>query len=127
MRFSFNPNARLIVVRAHVSGPRGRGDLQLVLDTGASRTLISEQLLRIAGYDPHDAVAQGRMTTASGIRSVPVVIVQKLSALGCERVDLPVVCHTLPSSTAYDGLLGLDFFRGREIRIDFRNGQIELT
>ena len=89
--------------------------------------MVSEQLLRIAGYDPDDAIGQARMTTASGIRSVPVVVVEKLAALGHERVDLPVICHTLPSSTAYDGLLGLDFFRGREIRIDFRSGQIELT
>jgi hypothetical protein len=37
-----------------------------------------------------------------------------------------VLAHTLPIGVKIDGLLGLDFPRGFERRIDFRNGILEL-
>ena len=43
----------------------------------------------------------------------------------CEHV--PLVCHTLPASAAVDGLLGLDFMRGKRLIIDFRTGIIDLV
>ncbi len=38
-----------------------------------------------------------------------------------------VLCHTLPPSATVDGLLGLDFFRGHQLTVDFQTGQITLT
>jgi hypothetical protein len=37
-----------------------------------------------------------------------------------------VVAYTLPPTASVDGLLGPDFFRGCELTIDFRSGQIAL-
>jgi hypothetical protein len=33
---------------------------------------------------------------------------------------------TLPAATSVEGVLGLDFLRGRALNIDFRTGQITL-
>ena len=38
--------------------------------------------------------------------------------------DFPIVCHTLPPSAAVDGVLGLDFFRGTRLVLDFRKGLV---
>jgi hypothetical protein len=35
--------------------------------------------------------------------------------------------HTLPPSAGVDGLLGLDFFRGQVLTVDFHKGMIALV
>jgi len=42
-------------------------------------------------------------------------------------VDFPVLGHTSPPSAGVDGLIGLDFFRDRNLLIDFRAGQITVA
>jgi hypothetical protein len=79
------------------------------------------------GYNPAASPDRVRLTTASGIESAPRVIVEAIEALGETRRNFPLVCHTLPESTAVDGLLGLDFLRGMRLGIDFRTGIIELS
>ena len=85
------------------------------------------RLIRILGYDP--AIVPGRiqMTTGSGMEFVPRIIVEKIEALGQDRQNFLVVCHTLPSSAMVDGVLGLDFFRERQLIIDFRTGLVTVN
>jgi hypothetical protein len=125
--FSFNPHQELIIVRAELEGPSGTGNLRLALDTGASTSLISAGMLVTVGYDPALAPQRVQITTGSGIEFVPRITLQRLRALGEERTGLLVLCHTLPPSAGVDGLLGLDFFRGRILTIDFRAGQIDMS
>lgn len=66
------------------------------------------------------------MTTASGVEYVPRIAMDRLEELGQHRRGSQVVAHTLPPSTTVDGLLGLDFFRGTRLTIDFANGRITL-
>jgi hypothetical protein len=49
-----------------------------------------------------------------------------VEALGRVLEDFPLICHTLPSSTNVDGLLGLDFFRGTSLHIDFKTGFVSV-
>jgi len=79
------------------------------------------------GYDPALAPQRVQVTTVSGVVYVPRLALDKIAALGQERISFPVLCHTLPPSAAIDGLLGLDFFRGQTLTIDFRSGQITLA
>src|SRR5207248_721496 len=58
---------------------------------------------------------------------VPRLALVKLTALGQDRIDFPVLCHTLPPSATVDGLLGLDFLRGCIVTIDFQRGDISLA
>lgn len=48
----------------------------------------------------------------------------RVEALGQERRDFPVLCHTLPPSATVDGVLGLDFFRGQRLMVDLRAGVV---
>ena len=75
------------------------------------------------GYDPAVAPKRFQVSTESGVEFVPRLTVTKIAALGQEQNDFSVLCHTQPASVRVDGLLGLDFFRGQSLSIDFRAGQ----
>jgi hypothetical protein len=83
-------------------------------------------LLVSIGYNPDLSSDRVQITTGSAVQFVPRMIVKRLLALGSEQTNFPVLCHTLPPSAGVDGLLGLDFFRGNKLRIDFIQGIIIL-
>jgi len=124
MSFSFDPQQGLVIVRAELSGPAGRGILRLALDTGATSSLINFSLLVATGYDPALSRDRVEITTGSGVEFAPRLTLNKLAALGQTFVDFPVLAHTLPSSAGVDGLLGLDFFRKRKLTLNFRRGRL---
>ena len=126
MSVPFNPDEGLIIVRAEITGPSGNGVLRLALDTGATGTVINTGMLISVGYDPALSPERFQITTGSGVEFVPRVTVNTMTALRQTMADLPVLCHTLPPSTGVDGILGLDFFRGKALTIDFGSGMIVL-
>jgi hypothetical protein len=81
-------------------------------------------MLVALGYDPALSADRVQVTTRSGVEYAPQVELQRLTAL--ERYGLRVLGHTLPPTSGVDGLLGLDFFRGLRLSIDFRAGQLRL-
>jgi predicted aspartyl protease len=127
MRTPFHPQQGLILITARIWGPAGDTYARLALDTGATSTTINVAKLVYAGYDPAIAPDRVQMTTGSGIEFVPRLLIDRIVALGQERTNLRILAHTLPTSASVDGLLGLDFFRGQHLSIDFRNGEITLT
>lgn len=126
MSYSFAPRQGLIVVETEVEGPSGNVVLRLALDTGATDTLINRTMLLLAGYDPAQASAFRRITTAGGATTVPQLALTRISALGHDCAGFLVLCHSLPPGTGVDGLLGLDFLRGKTLTVDFRSGSLTL-
>jgi hypothetical protein len=57
VKFPFDPNEGPIYVEAEVSGPTGRSDLRLLLDPGATITLIDPDRLIGVGFYSSTAVA----------------------------------------------------------------------
>lgn len=127
MSVSFNAQQGAVVVVAELEGPTATVHVRLALDTGATTTMVRTGMLALAGHDPSQAVTQQTVVTASGVETLPVVFTKHLDALGQKRTGFPVLAHTLPPGTGLDGVLGLDFFRGLTLTIDFRQGLITLT
>jgi hypothetical protein len=127
MRFPFNPQRGLIIVSTELSGPAGSAVLPLALDTGAAGTMVNVGMLVAVGYDPALIPERIQVTTGSGVEFAPRVMVGQIVALGQGRTDFPVLGHTLPPSAGVDGLLGLDFFRGQSLTLDFRAGEASLA
>ena len=127
MSFSFDPHQGLIIVPAELWGPNGSAVLRLALDTGATGTLVNTGMLVALGYDPALMPDRVQITTGSGVEFVPRVLLDRIRVFGEESTEFPVLGHTLPPSAGIDGLLGLDFFRGRSLTIDFRAGQVALA
>jgi predicted aspartyl protease len=88
---------------------------------------VNIAMLVALGYDPALEPTRVQVTTGSGVEYAPRVTLSRILALGQERVDFPVLGHTLPPSAGVDGLLGLDFLRGRSLTVDFRTGQVMLV
>lgn len=99
---------------------------RFALDTGATGTLANAALLTTLGYDPALVSDRVQVTTGSSVEYVARVRISEIRALGLTRTDFPVLVHTLPPSSNIDGLLGLDFLRGKILKIDFCQGKIEL-
>ena len=127
MSSPFDPRRGLIGIGAELNGPSGAAVLRLAVDTGATSTLVSVAMLVAIGYDPALAADRVQVTTGSGVEFAPRIELHRLTALGQERLGFPVLGHTLPPSAGVDGLLGLDFFRGLRLTIDFRTGQLDLA
>jgi hypothetical protein len=123
----FNPKMGPILVEAEATGPTGSTNLKLVLDTGATTSLIRLACLARLGFDPNQPDGHLHMTTGSSVGIVPVFALTRFSALGQNQFNFAVIGHPLPSSAGVDGLLGLDFLRGQILTLDFRVGQITLA
>lgn len=126
MSLSFNPDEGLIIVPTKLTGPSGDVLVRLALDTGATTTLIGWARAVLVGCDPAAATERMEVTTASGLEFMPRIRLHAVRALGRERTDFPVLCHTLPPSATVDGVLGLDFLRGARVLLDFVKGTIEV-
>jgi predicted aspartyl protease len=126
MTFPFDGQQGLIIVDAEVEGPTGAANLRLALDTGATRTLISRELLAAIACERDEAGQESEAATVSGVETVPHFVVRRLAALGSERKNLTVIGHTLPPQVGVDGLLGLDFLRGKNLTVNFAIGQVVL-
>jgi len=127
MSYPFNAQRGLIALQAELFGPSGSAVLRLALDTGATATLVNVGLLVALGYDPALAPVRVQVTTGSGVEFAPRVTINKIATLGQEHDNFPVLGHTLPPSAGVNGLLDLDFLRGRELVIDFRQGRVRLV
>jgi predicted aspartyl protease len=125
MTFPFDPLQGLIIGSGELEGSLGTVLVQLVLDTGATETLLNTKPLIAAGYQPIQGTPQHTMATAGGILQVQYLRVNRLQALGQDRFYLPVLAHDLPASIQADGVLGLDFLRTLNgLTLNFQTGEI---
>lgn len=127
MRETFDRTRGLIVSSARLRGPTGETYARLALDAGATLTIVRTAVLVSIGCDPDGARDRIRITTGSGVASAPKISIARLDAIGQRRESMSILSHTLPASAGVDGLLGLDFFRGRKLVIDFRKGWLSLA
>ncbi len=127
MSLSFDPKEDgLIIVPTRLFGPKKDIGVRLALDTGAMDSMISASALFILGYDSSFIKDRIQLTTGSGVKWVPRMVLSQINALDLTRKDYSVLCHTLPSSATVDGVLGLDFLRDHKLEIDFRKGLVNL-
>lgn len=124
MSLHFDPEAGAVIVPARLLGPDAEVVARLALDTGATLSVLNWELVVFLGYDPGILPARIQIVTASSVEFVPQIAIEQIETLGKERRNFPVLCHSLPPSATVDGLLGLDFFRGERLVLDFRAGTV---
>lgn len=89
--------------------------------------MINLEAVGATGYDVQNAIEYRQISSVTGRETVPVIKVERLLALGRERINFPVLAFSLPRNMQVDGLLGLDFLHGGILQIDFRLGTVELN
>jgi hypothetical protein len=127
MSTPFDPTRPKVVTSGLVVGPQRTSPVRFALDTGSNQTVISATILTLLGYDLSVATRHGRLRSATGGAAAPVIEVRQLDALEHTRSNFRVVAHDMPPAVTYDGLLGLDFFRGLVLTLDFSRGRVSLN
>jgi hypothetical protein len=117
----FTPGQR-IMVDVTVNGT---ATANLLLDTGADRTMINPRVLVAAGASLARPVGSARVTGVAGSDEVSFVVVESLQ-IGEARVGrLPVASYDIGAGG--DGLLGRDFLDRFNVTIDSTNGLVHLA
>jgi predicted aspartyl protease len=129
-RVIYDPSASSIVVDLLLESADDRSTLLIpvVLDTGASITIVAVDIMARLGYDPaNPTLDRQRIITGSGVEYAPCTTVRSATAIGQKVDNLEVLCHDLPPESGVDGLLGINFLKHFKLTIRFRKGIIDLT
>lgn len=122
-RVKFTPGQPIMVTARINDG----GSAQLILDTGAGRTVINPAVLNALGVSYNNA-QRGSLKGVTGDAEVVAVRVESLDVSGARYGPLLVVSHdTGFGSGRGDGLLGRDFLDNFTITIDNGAGILTLT
>lgn len=126
MSLVFEPSEGVILVPTRLQGPTRSLVALLVLDTGAEGTVVKADFISALGFDLSAAPDAVELTTAGGIVRAPRVRLERIEVLGHARPNFGVTAYTTPPRPGVDGILGMDFFLGRKLTIDFRIGLVTL-
>jgi hypothetical protein len=103
----------------------GTASANLLLDTGADRTMINPRVLVAAGAPVSRPVGSARVTGVTGGEEVSFVVIESLE-VGEARVGRMQVA-SYDVAGAGDGLLGRDFLDRFSVNIDSANGVVTLS
>ncbi|MGH7828715.1 MAG: retroviral-like aspartic protease family protein, partial [Candidatus Binatia bacterium] len=126
LKYPLDREAGIILVKTKVYGPKGDAIVNLALDTGATWTLVSWEAAVQLGYDPASVRDRTPVTTGSSVEYCPKINLRRLESLGKSVSNLEALCHTLPPTSRVDGLLGLNFLRRFDVRINYKEGYISV-
>ncbi|HEU4626172.1 MAG TPA: retroviral-like aspartic protease family protein [Steroidobacteraceae bacterium] len=104
----------------------GKGPFRLVVDTGASHSTFSPQLVTMLGLSPSfDEPLM--LNGVTGVAQVPTVAVERIQAgdMTIEHAQVPVVLSSI--MTGADGILGVAGLRNQRILVDFRHDRVVIT
>lgn len=125
-RYQLAVRDRLLFTRAALSQQKLFRVVTLLIDTGASQTIISWETLLSLNIDPSSSTPRKQVTTANGTVWMPQVEIEEFNALGQSVGSLRVLAHTIPLGSQVNGVLGMDFLRQFEFRLNFKQSVIEL-
>jgi Aspartyl protease len=97
--------------------------VRLAVDTAATQTVIDLNMLLMIGYTPQDGGDWVELETSNGVIEAQFFPLNRFETLDDKRQNFNVLSYDFLEKgilSPYDGILGLDFFRGQHIlTIDF--------
>lgn len=122
---------RFTSLRGHIRIPvllNGTTEANLMLDTGAGVTLLSRELAGRLGIEPRRSARLIHLKTVGQDIEVPVVKLDSLRFGDIAKRDFPVAVSELNlGDKSFDGILGMDFLGGYDIRINHAEQKILLS
>src|SRR5690606_9071382 len=102
----------------------GRGPFRFIVDTGANRSVLAEDLAARLGLTPNGT---DNVHSVHGVSAAPVVTVERR-----QYGDVSLTAEALPMLSGgvlagEQGLLGVDGMGGRRLRMDFERNCIEIV
>ncbi|MDR0853714.1 MAG: retroviral-like aspartic protease family protein [Clostridiales Family XIII bacterium] len=100
--------------------------MYLVVDTGASVTTLSKDLLQLAGHMMPNSNKK-KITTASGVEFVDEIILDKIKLGGLEMSNIPVYAHTFPEESFSSGVIGMNILSCFNLEFLFDSNELILS
>ena len=122
----FDRKSSIIIVPATVKTGDKLKRLYFAVDTGATITLIDSDVMKSLGYSQANSIRTTHTITASKAETVYEYHLDNIMALGLIRRNFKVISRALPVGLGIDGLLGLNFFKNKELTIDFKLSEIRI-
>lgn len=94
------------------------------IDTGATYTVISQELADTLHLRPTPAAPRITLQTANGRIQVPLVTLDSLTVNGLENSNITAAIHQFDESAMISGLLGLNFLNRFQMTVDAKNNQL---
>ena len=132
-RFNLSFEDDLIVVTTYIKlhNKARYYPLSLVLDTGASHTVIDFNMLLLAGYDRSLRLDKNvKVQTANKIIEADKFMLDELKVMERSMKNFEIATYDFLAQDdllSYDGVLGLDFFKNTELLIDFKKSELTTT
>jgi predicted aspartyl protease len=106
-----------------------REPVTLLLDTGATRTMLTPDIARRLGLNPAVDTPRSPIVLLGGQRAqMPLIRLASLAVGDAVVPDLQVGVFTpLPHTPFIDGLLGGDFLQRFTLRLDYARSRLQLT
>ena len=99
--------------------------MSITVDTGASVTTISTDILKKLGYDVISG-KEKRIITASSVEYVRTVNVDGIKIGEIEIKGIEVYAHTFPESSFSLGVLGLNVLKNFDVSLLFSKNEMEI-
>lgn len=100
--------------------------VNLLIDCGASQTMLSWGTLLSLKLDPAISPIRRPTVTANGLVYLPEVTIDELHAFGQRVGQMPVLANNIPLGTHVHGLLGMNFLRRFETCLNFKQATIQI-
>lgn len=124
-KFDLGDDDSLILVDAEID----EMPFTLAIDTGATHTVIDLTSLLISGYSMSDIKGTVHIETAKGAIEAYIFEIENFKAIGKTIQNLIVCSYDFLANSVFiniDGVIGLDFYRGNILTIDFKRNTINL-
>lgn len=105
---SYRLDKKLIIIEAVFEGREGLYNADLILDTGASLTLLDPFVVHELGYTEKDRSAFSTVQSPVGKEKGFRIHLPSIYCLGKKIENFEVACHSL-GLQHIDGLLGMNF------------------
>ena len=124
--FELPTDEDVIIVNASIVG---KYKFRLALDTAATHTTIDSNVLYFSGYELKNSKGEKEIETSNGIIVVETYDIQQLECLGITKSNFEVQVYDFLAhgiTSAYDGVIGLNFLRDCKFCIDIIKGEISI-
>lgn len=125
--FPLPSDPKVVIIPVRIYGPKRERYVRVILDTGATYTMICPETLEEVGCNLAKPVKELSITTASGIETAPFYLVNALDVLGHRIEGIEVASHKLPERVPSDGLLGLNVLKHFNVHLEFLEKRLRLV
>ena len=109
------------------ASPGGDGNLRLLIDTGASMTMVTSGVLQQQGARYRDTGQSRVFNTANGPVRAPIYILESLSIGDWAVKNLETGVLDMAGQAGIDGLLGMNFLKHFRFFIDQNESMLRLS